>query len=86
MRDRRVQFLPVQWRTSFKLGADEERRREDAGIDNEFTLNGERTYPRDLLSRFLIIRTSSDITIKNTVPYVRELMNNVLIDIPYFMR
>lgn len=27
-----------------------------------------------------------DITVKNTVPYVRDLMNNVLIDIPYFMR
>ncbi|KAH8114537.1 DDHD domain-containing protein [Phellopilus nigrolimitatus] len=65
MRDRRAQFLPVQWRTSFNLGDDEERRRGDAGLDNEFTLN--------------------DITIKNTVPYVRDLMNNVLIDIPYFM-
>ncbi|KAL5524599.1 hypothetical protein ACEPAF_9739 [Sanghuangporus sanghuang] len=30
--------------------------------------------------------TLNDITIKNTVPYVRELMNNVLIDIPYFLR
>ncbi|KAL5520107.1 hypothetical protein ACEPAG_1767 [Sanghuangporus baumii] len=29
--------------------------------------------------------TLDDITIKNTVPYVRELMNNVLIDIPYFL-
>ncbi|KAL5501511.1 hypothetical protein ACEPAH_8771 [Sanghuangporus vaninii] len=29
--------------------------------------------------------TLNDITIKNTVPYVRELMNNVLIDIPYFL-
>ena len=27
-----------------------------------------------------------DITIKASVPYVRDLMNNVLIDIPYFMR
>ncbi|THH10470.1 hypothetical protein EW145_g1291 [Phellinidium pouzarii] len=65
MRNRRVQFLPVQWRTNLKLGVDEERRRHELGLDNEFTLN--------------------DITIKNTVPYVRELVNNVLIDIPYFM-
>ncbi|EJC98098.1 uncharacterized protein FOMMEDRAFT_171452 [Fomitiporia mediterranea MF3/22] len=65
MRDRRVQFLPVQWRTNFQLSADEESRREAAGIDNNFTLN--------------------DITIRNTVPYVRDLMNNVLIDIPYFL-
>lgn len=40
MRNRRVQFLPVQWRTNFQLNADEERRREDAGLDNDFTLNG----------------------------------------------
>ncbi|KAI5122806.1 hypothetical protein M0805_000148 [Coniferiporia weirii] len=65
IRNRRVQFLPVQWRTNLRLGIAEEKRREDVGLDNEFTLN--------------------DITVKNTVPYVRELMNNVLIDIPYFM-
>ena len=41
MRDRRVQFLPVQWRTNFILDKDEELRREDAGLDNEFTLNGQ---------------------------------------------
>ena len=41
MRDRRVQFLPVQWRTNFKLDADEERRREESGVDNNFTLGGE---------------------------------------------
>ena len=35
MRNRRVQFLPVQWRTSFQLDADEERRRGDAGLDND---------------------------------------------------
>jgi hypothetical protein len=40
MRNRRVQFLPVQWRSSFNLDAVEERRREEAGLDNEFTLSG----------------------------------------------
>lgn len=40
MRGRRIQFLPVQWRANLKLDVDEERRREDAGLDNEFTLNG----------------------------------------------
>lgn len=40
MRDRRVQFLAVQWRTSLKLDVDEEKRREDNGLDNEFSLAG----------------------------------------------
>lgn len=40
MRDRRVQFLPVQWRINLKLDADEEQRRESAGLDNDFTLTG----------------------------------------------
>ena len=40
MRDRRVQYLPVQWRTVLKLDIDEETRRKDAGLDNEFTLDG----------------------------------------------
>lgn len=65
MRNRRAQFLPVPWRASMKLELDEERRREQEGLDNHFTL--------------------SDITPKKSIPYVRELTNNVLIDIPYFM-
>lgn len=83
MRDRRVQFLPVQWRTNFILDKDEELRREDAGLDNEFTLNGQSLW---LFTRITALISCLDITIKNTVPYVRDLMNNVLIDIPYFMR
>ena len=84
MRDRRVQFLPVQWRTSFDLSADEESRREAAGLDNDFTLDGKEAVrcPNQVTNSFGTL----DITIKNTVPYVRELMNNVLIDIPYFLR
>ncbi|TDL17868.1 hypothetical protein BD410DRAFT_753898 [Rickenella mellea] len=65
MRNRRVQFLPVHWRMNLKPGTEEAKKREDDGLDNEFTLQ--------------------DITIKNYVPFVRELANNVLIDIPYFM-
>ena len=83
MRDRRVQFLPVQWRTNFILDKDEELRREDAGLDNEFTLNGQSLWR---FTRITALISCLDITIKNTVPYVRDLMNNVLIDIPYFMR
>lgn len=40
MRDRRVQFLPVQWRINLNLDTDEEQRRESAGLDNDFTLTG----------------------------------------------
>lgn len=40
MRDKKVQFLPVQWRANFSLDADEEKRREDEGLDNDFTLSG----------------------------------------------
>ncbi|QRW20358.1 phospholipase [Rhizoctonia solani] len=65
MRNRRAQFLPIPWRASMKLELDEERRREQEGLDNHFTL--------------------ADITPKKSIPYVRELTNNVLIDIPYFM-
>ncbi|KZS90434.1 hypothetical protein SISNIDRAFT_475303 [Sistotremastrum niveocremeum HHB9708] len=69
MRNRRVQFLPVQWRTNLQLSLDEEnerRERENEGLDNRFTLG--------------------DITLNNKIPFVREVMNNVLIDVPYFMR
>ncbi|KZT35133.1 hypothetical protein SISSUDRAFT_1064729 [Sistotremastrum suecicum HHB10207 ss-3] len=41
MRNRRVQFLPVQWRTNLQLSLDEEnerRERENEGLDNRFTL------------------------------------------------
>lgn len=48
MRDRRVQFLPVQWRTALKLDVDEEIRRRHAGLDNEFTLDGAPLYPPEL--------------------------------------
>ncbi|CEL58527.1 putative phospholipase C1020,13c OS=Schizosaccharomyces pombe (strain 972 / ATCC 24843) GN=SPCC1020.13c PE=3 SV=1 [Rhizoctonia solani AG-1 IB] len=65
MRNRRAQFIPIPWRASMKLEIDEERRREQEGLDNHFTL--------------------ADITPKKSIPYVRELTNNVLIDIPYFM-
>lgn len=41
MRNRRVQFLPVQWRTSLKLDAEEEELREANGLDNNFSLSGQ---------------------------------------------
>lgn len=40
MRNRRVQFLPIQWRANLKLTLDEEREREHEGLDNKFSLAG----------------------------------------------
>lgn len=65
MRSKRVQFLPVQWRSSLKTQLDEERVKRDDGLDNVFTM--------------------ADITQKGSIPYVRELTNNMLLDIPLFM-
>ncbi|EJD50770.1 hypothetical protein AURDEDRAFT_182151 [Auricularia subglabra TFB-10046 SS5] len=65
MRSRRVQFLPLMWRTGFGLSVDEMRTREEEGLDNRFTLE--------------------DITLKGSIPFVRELANNVILDVPYFM-
>ncbi|KAF8516819.1 DDHD domain-containing protein, partial [Hysterangium stoloniferum] len=65
LREKQVQFLPVQWRAPLKLGDEEERNRQREGLDNSFTI--------------------SDITPKKSIPAIRELTNNVLIDIPYFM-
>ena len=49
MRDRKVQFLPVQWRMNFRLDADEEKRRGDEGLDNDFTIDG----PHELCELFM---------------------------------
>ncbi|KAG9002630.1 hypothetical protein FRB90_011344, partial [Tulasnella sp. 427] len=38
MRDRRVQFLPVQWRASLKLDLGEELAKKKEGLDNHFNL------------------------------------------------
>ncbi|KIJ54720.1 hypothetical protein M422DRAFT_41955 [Sphaerobolus stellatus SS14] len=65
LRDKKVQFLPIEWRASLKLGEEQQRERERDGLDNTFTIG--------------------DITPKKSIPTVRELMNNVLIEVPYFM-
>ena len=83
IRNKRVQFLPVQWRANLKLNVEEAKARESEGLDNDFTLAGRHqcaSIIRHVAEHF------SDITMKNNVPLIRELMNNVLIDIPYFMR
>lgn len=40
MRDRRVQFLPVQWRASLNLDLGEELAKQKEGLDNHFNLEG----------------------------------------------
>lgn len=40
LRDKQVQFLPVQWRTSMNLGEEEQRERERDGLDNSFSISG----------------------------------------------
>ncbi|KAG8888357.1 hypothetical protein FRB98_007932 [Tulasnella sp. 332] len=65
MRDKRVQFLPVQWRASLELDMGDELLKQREGLDNHFTLD--------------------DITVGNTIPFVRDLTNKVLLDIPLFM-
>lgn len=39
MRKNRVQFLPVQWRSTLKVDQDEERERELEGLTNRFTMD-----------------------------------------------
>lgn len=58
MRDRQVQFLPIQWRASLKLSHSGAEAQED--IEHE------------LHNRF----TLDDITLKKSIPYVRELTNS----------
>ncbi|CED84749.1 Phosphatidic acid-preferring phospholipase A1, contains DDHD domain [Phaffia rhodozyma] len=67
MRDRQVQFLPIQWRASLKFAQNDAEAQEDLDheLDNKFTLD--------------------DITLSKNISWVREVTNNVLIDIPYFM-
>jgi len=44
---------------------EDERLREEEGLDNRFSL--------------------ADITLKESIPFIRELANNVILDVPYFM-
>ncbi|KAF8508209.1 DDHD domain-containing protein [Gautieria morchelliformis] len=64
LREKQVQFLPVQWRTSLNIGEEEQRERERDGLGNTFSIAG---------------------TTYLTIPAIRELTNNVLIEVPYFM-
>jgi hypothetical protein len=84
MRSHNVQFLPIQWRTNFKLDENESRKRAEEGLDNSFSLADitlqkhipcvASSHGTDFLTHLAIRRM------------VRELSNEVLIDIPYFMR
>jgi hypothetical protein len=40
LRDKQVQFLPIQWRAPLKLGDEAEQDRQREGLDNSFTISG----------------------------------------------
>lgn len=85
MRDRQVQFLPIQWRASLKLlsNATEAQEDQDHELDNQSVRDPVPVQPRTLLIHLLLIfvyrYTLEDITIDKHIPYVRELTNSVLI-------
>lgn len=66
MRNRRVQFLPVQWRTSLKLDAEEEHLREVNGLDNNFSLSGQ-------LDSLSLEHTSAHITYRHHYKELRSI-------------
>lgn len=45
LREKQVQFLPVQWRASMNIGEEEQRERERDGLDNTFSISGEDCLP-----------------------------------------
>lgn len=65
IRDRRVQVLPVQWRTLLQMDPEQSEEDHEHSMDNRFSM--------------------ADITLNKSIPYVRELTNSVLLDIPLFM-
>jgi len=83
MRSHNVQFLPIQWRTNFKMDEDESRKRAEEGLDNSFSL-ADITLKKHI--PWVLINCTSSLFIGSKVcRMVRELSNEVLIDIPYFM-
>lgn len=45
LRNKQVQFLPVQWRASLNIGEEEQRERERDGLDNTFSISGISYFP-----------------------------------------
>jgi hypothetical protein len=83
MRSHNVQFLPIQWRTNFKLDENESKKRAEEGLDNSFSL-ADITLKKHIPCVSAFHRTNT--VIHAICRMVRELSNEVLIDIPYFMR
>lgn len=80
MRGRQVQFLPIQWRASLKLTHSSAEAQED--IDHELH---NRCASISLPTRVKVLLltvvspssfTLDDITLKKSIPYVRELTNS----------
>ncbi|KZW00438.1 hypothetical protein EXIGLDRAFT_667492 [Exidia glandulosa HHB12029] len=70
MRAHRIQFLPIEWRSTFAKLMERDHRRDAAGPS---TAKKKNKY------------TLADITLKDNVAFARELFNNVILDLPLFM-
>lgn len=75
------QVLPVQWRASLQLENEKTQEDREHGMDNRFTMSGKSDPSGYMVYVLMVI----DITINRSIPYVRELTNAVLLDIPLFM-
>ena len=81
MRSKRVQFLPVQWRTGMKFDLDKKGSKD--GLDNYYTLSD--ITPKGSIP-FVPIAVDDDTARTDcSTRFIRELTNNVLTDIPLFM-
>jgi hypothetical protein len=79
MRGRQVQFLPIQWRASLKLTHSSAEAQEDIEHDlhNRCVFDGSAASDAadaDICGPFSY--TLDDITLKKSIPYVRELTNS----------
>jgi hypothetical protein len=87
MRNKRVQLLPIQWRASLELELGEELMKQKEGLDNHFSLEGNYCLASHASFMLTLCPTpDEDITVGGTIPFIRDLTNKVLLDIPLYMR
>lgn len=90
MRSHRIQFLPIEWRSTFATIMERAHRLEAAAAGvtpakkkNRYTLAGACVAYGHAVGLML---GCVDITLKDNVAFARELFNNVIMDLPLFMR
>ncbi|KAI8462126.1 DDHD domain-containing protein [Phakopsora pachyrhizi] len=73
MKNKRVQFVPIRWRQSleFDIEANE--------VEDHFLNNENETEPRT--NKF----SMKDIEIPNSITFVREVISNLVLDVPLYM-